>query len=383
MHVCLAYTNSLVPGKGGGVASVIKNIVKYASKKIDFSLLAAYDETEQREIQELYPSTVRIEYLRPTNFFTDFVHYLSKKVDDFDVIHFHDFPFARKLPLVLKSQLTGVNLVYSHHISLEEFLHNRLALGYYNSSFHWFGSTLKRVIANSQFIATNDLGRFRNLQDKIQIIRNGVDIETIRRAKPLFLEGEPSFLFVGHLVYRKGIDNLLEAFRILLTHGLKGEGEPKMHIVGSGALEKRCKEYVANYGLGKNVQFWGSLTESMKFRMIKGADVLVVPSRCEPFGIVVLEGMAAGKPVIATRVGGIPEIIKHGVNGILTYPSSPQIALALKSFCERRELIEDYGKNNQEAAMLFDWKYIAQSYAELYASVTNNYGSPGISSKND
>jgi glycosyltransferase involved in cell wall biosynthesis len=375
MRVCLAYAGGLVPSKGGGIASVISNIVKYASNKIDFSLLATYDKTELQEIQEIYPSTVKIEYVKPTEgVFAGFVRYLTKKVDDFDVLHFHDFPFGSKLPLVLRARLSGTNLVYSHHISLEELLHSKLALGYYYSSFNWFGRILKKVVASSQFIASNDLARFRNLQDKIHIIRNGVDVELIRKAKPIVLEGKPSFLFVGHLVYRKGIDSLLEAFRILSTHGIKAD--PKLHIIGSGVLEKNCREYVGRYGLGGSVRFWGSLPELMKFRMMKGADIIVVPSRYEPFGIVVLEGMAAGKPLIATRVGGIPEIIKQGINGILTYPSSNQIATAIKSLCERKELIEEYGRNNQKAVTLFDWKYVAQSYVKLYDSVISNYDVP-------
>jgi len=106
---------------------------------------------------------------------------------------------------------------------------------------------------------------------------------------------------------------------------------------------------------------------------MKGADIVVVPSRYETLGIVVLEAMAAGKPVIASRVGGIPEVAKHGVNGILTYPSSNQVAMAVKTFCEGRQLIEEYGKNNQKAIASFDWKKIGKSYAQLYASVIDNH----------
>ena len=376
MRVCLAYTSGLVPSKGGGIASVINNIVKHAGKKIDFTLLTVYDKSLLREIQENYPSTVKIEYVKPADFFAGLLHYSIKKVDDFDILHFHDFPIGRDLPLALKAQFRRKNLVYSHHISREELFHNRLALGYYYSGFNWLGRILKKVVTNSQFMVNNDLARFRNLQHKIHIIRNGVDVELIRRAQPIVLEGDPSFLFVGHLVHRKGIDSLLEAFNTLSTQGVRAH--PKLHIIGAGVLEKSCKEYVASHGLGENVTFWGSLNESLKFRMLKGADVLIVPSRYEPAGIVVLEGMAAGKPLIATRVGGIPEVIKDGINGILTYPSSTQIATAIKSFCDRRELIQEYGRNNQKAVVSFDWKYIAQSYVKLYDSVTNNYELPRI-----
>jgi glycosyltransferase involved in cell wall biosynthesis len=378
MRVCLVHTAGLVPSKAGGIASVISNIVKYASKEIDFSMLTNFDETEIREIHELYPSTVKIEYLESSNIFADFIFNLIRKADNFDILHFHDFPFGRELSLALKARLSGTNLIYSHHITQEEFFHNRLALGYYYSSFNSFGKILKKVVANSQFIANNDLARYKNFQHKVHIIRNGVDAELIRRTKPLVLEGEPSFAFVGHLVHRKGIDNLLEAFKMLLNNGIGAKTNPKLHIVGSGAMEKSCREYVTRNGLDMRVKFWGSLSESMKFRIMKGADVIVVPSRYENLPIVILEAMAAGKPVIATCVGGIPEVIVQGINGILVYPSSSQIAVALKSFCERKELIEEYGRNNQEAVKLFDWNLIAHSYVRLYNSVINNYDLPKV-----
>lgn len=378
MHICFVHTGSLVPSKGGGIASVINNIVKFAPAKIDFSLFTVYDPTQLQEIQGLYPPNVKIEYINRSGFFEGFLSYLTKKVDTFDILHFHVFPFGRELPLFLKTRLSQTNLIYSHHISMEEFYRNKLALGYYYSSFNSFGRMLKKVIANSWSIVNNDLARFRNFQEKTHIIRNGVDVELIRGTKKIALEGEPSFLFVGHLVHRKGIDNLLEAFKLLSTHGNKATRGAMLHIVGSGDLEKQCKGYVARYGLGEKVRFWGSLPESMKFGMLKGADVIVVPSRYEPFGIVALEGMAAGKPVIATNIGGIPEIIKNGINGILINSSSSLIAAAITSFCERKELIEEYGRNNQEAVKLFDWKPIAHSYVRLYDSVINNYNLPKV-----
>ena len=378
MRICFVHTGSLVPAKGGGIASVINNIVRFAPQKIDFSLLTVYDPTQIHEIQGLYPPNVKIEYIERSNFFAGFLGYLTKKVDDFDILHFHVFPFGRELPLFLKTRLSQTNLVYSHHISMEEFYHNKLALGYYYSSFNWFGRMLKKVIANSWSIVNDDLARFRSLRDKTHIIRNGVDVELIRGTKQIALEGEPSFLFVGHLVHRKGIDCLLEAFRLLSTLGNKATTGARLHVVGSGDLEKNCKEYIARYGLSEKVRFWGPLSESMKFGMLKGADVVVVPSRYEPFGIVALEGMAAGKPVIASNIGGLPEIVKNGINGILTDPSSSQIAAAMTSFCERKELIEEYGKNNKETVKLFDWKPIAHSYIRLYDSVINKYDLPTV-----
>lgn len=371
MRVCIAYIGGLTPRKGGGVASVINNIVKYTSKKIEYSLLTIYEETELPEIQKIYPSTVKIEYIKPAgNVLASFLLYLVKEVDDFDILHFHDFPFGRDLPLALKTYLRGKNLVYSHHISLEQLIHNRLTLGYYYSVFKGFARIWRKVVANSKYIVDNDLSRFRSLQYKISVIRNGVDAELIRRVEPIDLDGEPSIVFVGHLAYRKGIDILLEAFNILLSRGIKAN--PKLHIVGSGILEKTCREYVARAHTSDKVCFWGSVPESLKFRIMKGSDIIVIPSRHENAPIILLEAMAAGKPVIASRVGGIQEVFQHGVNGILTDPSSDQIAIAIESLCKNERLVEEYERKNQEVARIFAWEKIAQSYATLYESIVSN-----------
>lgn len=368
MRVCIAYTDGLTPIKGGGVAAVINNIVKFTADKIDYSLLTVYDEDELLEIGRLYPRNVDINYVKPTgSIFESFMRYLVKNVDDFDILHFHNLPLGGDLPFALKTYLRKKSLIYSHHNSLEEFNNNRFARGYYYLCLNQFGRVFKKVVVNSHFIAQNDLARFGVLRDKVCVIRNGVDVEFIKSVEPLDLEGEPSILFVGHLVRRKGIDILLKAFTILSSFGL--EAKPKLHIVGSGDLEKSCREYVVDHNLVGKVCFWGSLDETLKTRMMKGADMVVLPSLFENASIAILEAMAAGKAVVATRVGGTPEILEHGTNGILTDPSSIQVAKAIRFLCENKPEREMYGKNNEMAVSPFSWNKIAESYVRLYNSV--------------
>jgi len=368
MRVCLAYPYGLTPIKGGGVAAVINNLVKYAGNKVDYSLLTVYDETESPVIDKLYPHNVDINYVKPTkSIFKSFIHYLAKNVDDFDILHLHNLPFGRDMPFAWKTYFRGKRLVYTHHNSHEEFTHNRFSRGYYYWSLNQFGKVCKKVVVNSNFMVKNDLGRFGVLGGKVCVIRNGVDVELIKIAEPLDLEGEPSILFVGHLVHRKGIDILLKAFDILSSWSL--EVKPKFHIVGSGDLEKSCREYVVDHNLVGKVCFWGSVAESLKIRMMKGADMVIMPSRFENASIVILEAMAAGKAIVATRVGGIPEILEHGTNGILTNPSSIQIAEAIKFLCENKPVAEMFGKNNERAVLPFSWNRIAESYIRLYQSV--------------
>lgn len=367
MRVCLAYIGGLTPRVGGGTASVINNIVRFSGDKIDYSLLTVYREEELEEIRKLYPESVEIDYVKLSkSVFDSFLGYLFKKVDDFDIIHFHNFPLGRDLPLALKMLFRRKNLVYSHHISLEELICNGFLQGYYYSCLNFFGRFFKRVITNSRFVLENDLLRFKVLRNKVCVIRQGVDVDYIRSVKPLSLEDDSSIVFVGHLIYRKGVDILLRAFRVLCS---KVGFEVKLHIVGSGVMEKECRKFVFRYGLDKNVRFWGSVDESLKFRILKGADVLVLPSRYENLPIVLLEGMAAGKAIIATRVGGVSEVFKHGINGLLTAPTSLEIADSIRLLCEDRNLISEFSKNNVRRAMSFDWKNIVREYVKLYHSV--------------
>jgi glycosyltransferase involved in cell wall biosynthesis len=367
----MIHTGGLTPAKGGGIASVISNIVQFTCNKIEYTLLSVYDEKEISEIHQIYPPKVEFEFIKPTNnILADMISYSIKKIGFFDVLHFHSFPFGRDLPLVLRNRVHGRNLIYSHHISYEELIHNRLALGYYYLAFSRAGTIWKRVVANSRYVVNNDLSRFKSLRGKVCLVGNGVNVELIRKAKALSLEGDPSILFVGNLIRRKGIDILLEAMQVLVSR--KIEASPILHVVGSGEMEKNCKEYVALHGLTEKVRFWGSVPESLKFRLIKGADIVVMPSRYEPFGIVLLEAIAAGKPVVATYAGGLPEIFEQGVNGILVSPSSSQIENALRHLCKRRRLLREYGENNLNVAASFDWRNIAESYVQLYKSVAGD-----------
>jgi glycosyltransferase involved in cell wall biosynthesis len=277
-------------------------------------LLTTYDETEGREIQEIYPSNVHIKYVKPANnFLVNALRYLVKDAGDVDILHFHDFPFFRRdFGLAMKAHLKRRKLVYTHHIGLEEVVRNELELGeigelmlgYYYLALNRFGKIWKKVVVPSQYIVNHDLARFGALKDRICVIGNGVDVDRIRKVKPIKLEGYPSILFVGHLLWRKGIDLLLEAFHKFSLQPAKAN--PKLYIIGSGPLEKRSREYVDKQGLGGNVHFCDCTSESLKFGMIKGADIVAVPSRYENAPITLLEAMAAGRPVVATRVGGIP-----------------------------------------------------------------------------
>lgn len=160
--------------------------------------------------------------------------------------------------------------------------------------------------------------KIKGLKDKILITWNAVDIEKFNpRQKSSFKTEQgiepktPIILFVGNLVEQKGVKYLIESKKFIKYNC-------EIVIVGDGPLKTELKAVAKSEGL-KNIKFVDARDDVHK--ILPEADVLVLPSISESFGIVLLEAMAAGVPVVATNVGGIPEIIADDV-GILVEPKN-------------------------------------------------------------
>jgi glycosyltransferase involved in cell wall biosynthesis len=132
-------------------------------------------------------------------------------------------------------------------------------------------------------------------------------------------------LFVGRLRIRKGVEVLLHAMQRL------GERDPnhRLLIVGSGEHRDRLEKVVAKLNLGARVEFLGACEPERIPRLMAGARALVVPSIYEGMPLVVLEAMAAGVPVVASRVSGIPEVVQDGVSGWLVPPEDVETLAAV------------------------------------------------------
>jgi glycosyltransferase involved in cell wall biosynthesis len=118
-------------------------------------------------------------------------------------------------------------------------------------------------------------------------------------------------IFVGRLIKCKGIPFLVKGFEQIMNNNINA----KLFLVGDGEEEKKLKEYVSELNVKQHVFFLGYRSSPQAF--IRNANLLVLPSNEEGFGRVLLEAMDVGTPVVGTRIGGIPEIIEHGTNGLL------------------------------------------------------------------
>jgi glycosyltransferase involved in cell wall biosynthesis len=157
--------------------------------------------------------------------------------------------------------------------------------------------------------------------DGVEVIPNvtgGLAIEPVNG-----VEGEPGYLlFVGRLRIRKGVEVLLEALRDLRHPSVR------LRIAGDGEHRERLERRAAELELGEAVVFLGSCDAGRVRRLLAGAAALVVPSIYEGMPLVVLEAMAAGVPVVASAVSGIPEVVVDGETGWLVPPENPQALAA-------------------------------------------------------
>ncbi len=204
---------------------------------------------------------------------------------------------------------------------------------------------------------------------KIKIVPGGVnmsefpeDLDVSSVEKEYGLEGEKVVLFAGRLTEQKGVKYLIKA-----AQKIKG----KVLIVGDG-IEKRFLVNYAKKMKVKNVHFLGYLGKENKEKLRQlyyRADVLVVPSVWdEPLGLVILEAMAAQTPVIATKKGGIPSIIKDGVNGMFVAErSSGEIGLRVNELLEDDAKRKNMGKRARKVVMdKFQWENVALSLEKIY-----------------
>jgi len=186
---------------------------------------------------------------------------------------------------------------------------------------------------------------------------------------------DPMFLFVGRHTAQKGCDLLIEA----IPHILGCRGDAKFVIVGDGHLLAHNQGRVHALGVGHAVSFTGSLKSGSAHlkALFKSCDAVVVPSRNEPFGIVVLEAWASGKPVVATTSGGPRDFVKPGEDGYLVDPDPGSIAWGCCKILENFEHSRWMGKNAQAKAIReFSWENIAVQTEQVYYSLLNLEGAP-------
>ena len=363
----------------GGIARVVHDLSKRLIKDGHEVTVVTYrDNTDVPSYEnDKGVNVYRVDnYMIHPNNFIDWImqlnfNMLSKateiinKEGDFDVIHAHDWlvTYAAKslknaydIPIVATIHATEAGRNSGIHDETQRYINDTEWLLTYEAS---------EVIVNSNYMK-NEIQRLFGLPyEKINVIPNGVNISNfvgVERdydfRRQYAMDNEKIILYVGRLVYEKGVQNLIAAMPKILAN----YHDSKLIIAGRGGMMDELKQEASNLGLDNKVYFTGYLDSKQVQKMYKCADVAVFPSTYEPFGIVALEGMLSGVPTVVSDVGGLDEIIEHGVDGMKAYCGNPNsIADSVIALLYDHQLASNCSKRAiKKVKEQFNWEKIAQ-----------------------
>jgi len=295
------------------------------------------------------------------------VYYSCTKLKDMDIIHVQ-WPIPNGLgALFLKIfyNIKYINTIYGEEIYLSKRYHTV--------------PIIKLLVNKSSKTITISTGSLKTClesglkKDKFEIIPFGVDTrffqpENLLKDKEIF-----QILSIGYLIERKGFEYLITA----VEEVLKVHNNVKLKIVGSGPLEVRIKKLIKELGLEETIEIIGNVSDEKLLEIYNLSDLFVLPSivdsqgNTEGLGVVLLEAMACKLPVIASNIGGIPDIIHDGETGLLVpEKDSMEISLSIIKLIENedlRELIALKGYNMVKEH--FIWEKIAKEYISIYQEI--------------
>ncbi len=283
-----------------------------------------------------------------------------KKEKNFDIIHIHQ-PTDPVLP-ILANRVFDCPKVGTFHTYMDKCL----ALDLFSKPIKKYIDMLDGRIAVSpaakEFILRYFPGEYR-------IIPNGVDTDRFNpRVKPIkkFKDGYNNLLFVGRLDPRKGLRYLLQAMPTVLAAVPK----TRLIVVGGGALQEYYKNYIKRE-IRDRIIFTGFVTAEELPQYYRTADVYVSPATGgESFGIVLIEAMATGTPVLASDIQGYSAVVKNGADGILVPKEYPmKIAEKLIELIGNKSLRQRLSKKGRATAMQYSWPRITAQIEKFYKEV--------------
>jgi glycosyltransferase involved in cell wall biosynthesis len=182
-----------------------------------------------------------------------------------------------------------------------------------------------------------------------------------------FFEKKLSLVFVGNLTSNKAVHVLLRALA-----NIELDSNFHLNIVGDGPERGTLLSQARSYDIEQNVSFLGRVDHSRVQEIIQTGCLLVLPSYSEGTPNVVKEAMACARPVIATNVGGIPELIEHGVNGLLFEPGDHKtLSDHITYLAENREVVREMGLKGRQFIIDQDltWENTAKQYMKIYKNI--------------
>jgi glycosyltransferase involved in cell wall biosynthesis len=365
--------------------SLAKKGVKVHVVTCDFPGAPAHEVIEGVEVHRIdsyknpAPDFATWVYLMNLNMQKEAAAIVNKLANKIDVFHAHDWLVATsgiglkhvfRKPLLVTIHSTEIGRRDGIHTDTEKMI---------NETEAWLTYEAWKVICCSDYMVSHVRWAFGLPEDKLVMTPNGVNTNIYKRIEKedhesfrtkFALPEERIVLYVGRLVYEKGIHVLINAVPKVLQ-----KVNAKFIIVGSGYMKEQLLNIVRSMKLEHKVLFAGFVDDKTLLRLQKCADVSVVPSLFEPFGIVALEAMAAKSPVAVSDTGGLSEIVDHDLTGFKAYPNNPD---SLAWGITKILLDENYknhivGNAYRKVQEKFNWEKIAQQTKRIYKTVLGEY----------
>lgn len=282
------------------------------------------------------------------------LHFLREKPD---LWHCHVFA-RRHRALTWAAALGRWPLLASLHLVLPDYLASA-------GGRSGLGALLRRafqVTAASKASLEDAVLLFPEIEKKASVIPNGISF-----SKPEAVAGAPGagsyILCASRLAPYKGLDILLMAFAQLKDKGHK----LSLVLCGRDQMKGGLEKFSGALGLGKEVYFMGDLPHGQIRHLMEHCLFFALPSRRENVGLALLEAMAAGKPVVASAAGGVPEIVTDGEDGMLVPPGNVEaLVKAMAALASDGGLRERLGRRAKERSRVYDWRRSALAYVQLY-----------------
>ncbi|MHC4870415.1 MAG: glycosyltransferase family 4 protein [Planctomycetota bacterium] len=300
-------------------------------------------------------------------------------VGNFDLVHSHDWLTAEAMVQI--KERWGMRGLFTIH-STE---YGRNGNIWYDDGDPWRVSELERygtycanhVIAVSHHLKDEVMNLYQCPDWKVHVVYNGVNFHEFdgfidpgaTKEKYGIAPLDPTVLFVGRATLQKGPDILMEAIPMVLDR----YPEAKFIYAADGDMLDQLKWRAGELGISDSIRFLGQVPRNEFIDLMKSCDISAIPSRNEPFGIVVLEAWSAGKPVVATKKGGPDEFVDHDGNGLKVYDHPESVAWGIGTMLADMEHARWLGENGRKTVeSKFSWDLIGDYTVGVYEHTLNS-----------
>jgi glycogen(starch) synthase len=292
-----------------------------------------------------------------------------------DVLHAHDWLVAA--PAIALAEHFDIPLITTVHATEagrhDGWIGNAVSAQVHSAE-HWLVRSSDALICCSESMRreTNTLFGMAGAAEEPSVIPNGIDLSAWPFTPPDRCAAVPKLLFVGRLEYEKGVHDLIAALPVIR----RAHPGTTLSVVGSGTQADWLREVARDHKVASAVRFFGNLDHAGIRRHMRSSSVMVVPSRYEPFGLVALEGAAAGIPLVVADTGGLGEAVADNRTG-WSFPPGDVPALAEAVNCSLASPTRSARRAKAARERItseFDWLRVAERTIEVYRGAKRRCG---------